>query len=213
MEHLEHEEEQLERIRDWWQKNGKAVILGVIAAIIAAVSVQSWMGSQRVHIETASAEYAQLLQYIDNDQAKASGVAERIITDYDDTVYASMAALLQARLAVEKSDWDKAAASLNWAMDNTDDEGLRHIARLRLSRVLVQQDKDSAALALLVDVEQGAFVADYEELLGDIYLKQGDKDKARAAYAKAMVVSQAGGNNRLLQMKLDDLAVESKETK
>ena len=210
---MEHEEEQLERIREWWQKNGKAVILGVIAAIIAAVSVQSWMVNQRAHTETASAEYAQLLQYIDNDQAKAAGVADRIISDYDDTIYATMAALLQARLAVEKSDWDKAAASLSWAMENSDDDGLRHVARLRLARVLMQQDKTDAALALLVDVEQGAFSANYQELLGDIYLLKGDKDKARAAYAKAVVMSTAGGNNRLLQMKLDDLAVESKETK
>jgi len=210
---MEHEEEQLERIREWWQKNGKAVILGVIAAIIAAVSVQSWMVNQRAHTETASAEYAQLLQYIDSDQAKAAGVADRIISDYDDTIYATMAALLQARLAVEKSDWDKAAASLSWAMENSDDDGLRHVARLRLARVLMQQDKTDAALALLVDVEQGAFSANYQELLGDIYLLKGDKDKARAAYAKAVVMSTAGGNNRLLQMKLDDLAVESKETK
>lgn len=210
---MEHEEEQLEKIREWWNKNGKAVIFGVIAAIIAAVSVQSWMASQRVHVETASAEYAQLLQYQNSDKEKAAGVAERIVTDYDDTVYASLAAMLQAKLATEKNDWDKASSALNWVVENTDDEGLRHIARLRLSRVLMQQDKTDAALALLDDIDQGAFVADYEELLGDLYLQQGDKDKARTAYAKAVVVASASGNSRLIQMKLDDLAVESKETK
>ncbi|MDH5359601.1 MAG: tetratricopeptide repeat protein [Gammaproteobacteria bacterium] len=210
---MEHEEEQLEKIREWWQKNGKALILGVIAAIITAVVVQMWMKDQREHTETASAEYAQLLQYIDSDQVKAAGLADRIISDYDGTIYATMAALLQARLAAEKNDWDKAAASLNWAMENSDDEGLAHIARLRLARVLMQQDKTDAALALLVDIEQGAFSADYQELLGDIYLLQGNKDKARAAYAKAVVLSTAGSNNRLLQIKLDDLAAESKETK
>lgn len=210
---MEHEEEQLEKIREWWNKNGKAVIFGVIAAIVAAVSVQSWMASKRVHIETASAEYAQLLQYMESEQAKAPGLAERIVSDYDDTVYASMAALLQARLAAEKNEWDKVSTSLNWVMENTDDEGLSHIARLRLARVLLQQGKADAALPLLEGIEQGAFVADYEELLGDVYLSKGDKEKARAAYAKAVVVASVSGNNRLLQMKLDDLAVESKEAK
>ena len=210
---MEHEEEQLEKIREWWNKNGKAVIFGVIAAIVAAVSVQSWMASEKVHIETASAEYAQLLQYLETDKDKAIGVAERIVSDYEDTTYASLAAMLQARMATEKNDWNKASISLNWVMENADDDGLRHIARLRLSRVLLQQDKVDAALALLEGIEQGAFVADYEELLGDIYLSKGDKDKARAAYAKALVVAAVSGNNRLLQMKLDDLAVESKETK
>ncbi|MDH5183083.1 MAG: tetratricopeptide repeat protein [Gammaproteobacteria bacterium] len=210
---MEHEEEQLEKIRDWWNKNGKAVILGVIAAIISAVSVQSWMVSERVHVETASAEYAQLLQYLESDQAKAAGVAERIVSDYDDTVYASLTSMLQARIAAEKNDWEKVSSSLNWVVENTDDEGMRHIARLRLARVLMQQDKLDAALALLDGIEHAAFAADYEELLGDIYLQQGDKDKARAAYAKAVVLASASGNNRLLQMKLDDLVIESKETK
>lgn len=210
---MEHEEEQLEKIRDWWNKNGKAVILGVIAAIIAAVSVTSWRASERVHVETASVEYAQLLQYIESEPNKAAGLAERIVSDYDSTVYASLAAMLQAKLAAEKNDWDKASSALNWAVENSDDEGLRHTARLRLVRVLIEQNKADAGLAMIENVDQGSFVADYEELLGDIYLQQGDKDKARAAYAKAIVVASANGNNRLLQMKLDDLAVESKETK
>ena len=210
---MEHEEEQLERIREWWNKNSKTVLWGVAAAIITAVSVQSWMSNQRQHIETASAEYAQLLEYIDSDQTKAAGIAERIVSDYDDTSYASMAAMLQARMAAEQNDWDKAAASLTWVVDNSDDEGISHIARLRLARVLLQQDKADAALALLDDAEQDAFAADYEELLGDIYLQQGEKDKARSAYAKAVAMVSIRGNNRLLQMKLDDLAVESKEAK
>lgn len=213
MEHLEHEEEQLERIREWWNKNGKAVLWGVAVAIITAVSVQFWISDQHQRIEIASAEYAQLLQYIDSDQDKAAGIAERIVSDYDDTSYASMAALLQARFAAEKNDWDKAAVALTWVVEHGDDEGLAHIARLRLARVLLQQDKAAAALSMLQEVEPGAFAADYQELLGDVYLQQGDKEQARSAYAQALVLASVRGDSRLLQMKLDDLAVESKEAK
>ncbi|MEC7470828.1 MAG: tetratricopeptide repeat protein, partial [Pseudomonadota bacterium] len=43
-----------------------------------------------------------------------------------------------------------------------------------------------------------------EETKGDIFAAQGNFDKARMAYSSAL---EKNTNNRLLQMKLDNLAV------
>ena len=96
-----HNEEQVERLREWWKQYGKAVIAGVVMAIIAAVAVQSWRVNQREHRDAASAEYSQMLSLLDSDPKQAMGVAERLAGDYDDTVYASLAALLHARLSAD----------------------------------------------------------------------------------------------------------------
>jgi len=50
-----------------------------------------------------------------------------------------------------------------------------------------------------------AVQADAEIIKGDIYLAQGKRTEARAAYERAMVLGAE--NRRLLQMKLDDLAM------
>jgi predicted negative regulator of RcsB-dependent stress response len=203
---LEHEE-QLERAREWWQKNGKSVIVGVVVAIVGAVGMQSWMTNQKQTMENASSQYSQLLEYMQSNKEKAAAQATTIIEEHGDTIYASQAALLKARLAVEKGDWDDAAAQLKWVTDNSDDEGFQHVARLRFARVLLQQNKTSEALELLIAVEHSTFVAEYQEIMGDAYLQNGDKDKARDAYEQAMAASAGKGNTRVLQMKLDDLAV------
>jgi predicted negative regulator of RcsB-dependent stress response len=208
-----HEEEQLERLRDWWRRYGKAVIAGVIAAIVAAVAVQSWRVNQRSHQEAASAEYSQMLNLVDSDAKQAMGVAERLVSEYDDTVYASLASLLHARLSADKGDWDGAAKQYQWVLDNGDEEGLVHIARLRLARVMLQQGQADKALALLKGVDGGTFDSQYDEIRGDAHLAQGQKEQAREAYAKALANASLQRDTRMLQMKMDDLAAAGGEAK
>ena len=54
-------------------------------------------------------------------------------------------------------------------MDNSKDTELRHIARLRLARVLIDQGKPDDALKTLSDAP-GAFAARYHEVRGDALL-------------------------------------------
>ncbi|MBD3670875.1 MAG: tetratricopeptide repeat protein [Gammaproteobacteria bacterium] len=212
MEHLQHEEEQLERVRQWWEKNGKALIAGVIVAIIAALGAQYWLKEQRNYNETASVEYSRLLQAIEAGDESAPGLAERISQDYGDTVYASYAALLRARMAVENKQWPVAANQLQWLIDNSDESGLIHLARIRLARVMLEQGQAEALLDMLAEVEAEVFVTDYAELRGDAYFELGKPDKAREAYTEALAAASLQRNTRLLQIKLDDLAVGAKDT-
>lgn len=208
-----HEDEQLERLREWWKQYGKAVIAGVIVAIVAAVGVQSWRVNQRSHQEAASAEYSQMLDLMKSDPKQASGVAERLVSEYDDTVYASLAALLNAKLAAEQSDWAAAAKRLQWVLDHGDEDGIVHIARLRLARVELQQGKPKQALELIKDNKDTAFQSDYDELRGDAYLALGDKNKAREAYGEALSNAGVQRDTHVLQMKLDDLASANEDAK
>ncbi|MBD3609963.1 MAG: tetratricopeptide repeat protein [Gammaproteobacteria bacterium] len=208
MEHL-HEEEQLEKAKEWWNKNGKLVIGGIIVAIVAALSVQTWLQNQRQYMAMASAEYTQLLTYMDEDKVKAKGAADAITTDYADTLYASLAALFSAKLAADENDWAGASTKLQWITDNGSDDGIRHIARIRLAYVLMQQNKLDEALAIISGEESDAFKSEYAEVRGDILLAKGDKAGARESYVQALSASSLQGNNRLLQVKIDDLATKN----
>ena len=58
-------------------------------------------------------------------------------------------------------------------MNDSKDTELRHIARLRLARVLIDQGKPDDALKTLAD-EPGAFAARYHEVRGDAFLAKKD---------------------------------------
>ncbi len=203
------EEEQLERLKDWWSRNGKFLIAGLVIGLAAVVGTRLWSDARNTAAEAASQQYERLLGMIEKgDFEQAEQTAGTLLTEYSATPYASLAKLMLARLNVEKGDLVAAAAFLRQVMDGAEQEEIRQIARLRLARVLLAEGKIDAA-GSVIEGADSAIQADAEIIRGDIYLAQGKSSEARAAYERAMTLG--AGNQRLLQMKLDDLALASGE--
>ncbi len=128
--------------------------------------------------------------------------------NYSSTPYATMGTLYLAKQYVEAEDYDSAAKSLQWVIDNSDQENTVHTAKVRMARVLAAQNKLDDALKQL---QSTAFPESYshlvDEVSGDIYLQQGEVQKAREAYKRASLKN----NSDVLRMKLDDLGTAKPE--
>ncbi len=202
------EEEQLERLKEWWSKNGKFVIAGLVIGLATVIGLRMWTDTRNSEAEAASQQYEQLLGLVEQgDSAQAEQIAGTLLTEYSSTPYASLAKLMLARLKVEQGDLVAAATFLRQVMDNAKQEEIRQLARLRLARVLLADGKADEALSVVEGADSAVIQADSEIIKGDIYLAQGKRAEARAAYERAMVLGAE--NQRLLQMKLDDLALAS----
>ena len=201
------EEEQVEAIKKWWNENGKSIIAGVAIGITAIFGWRAYDNHTVVQAEAASVLYEQMVGAAREDDDENSRIyANRIIDEHKSGTYAVFAKLMLAKLAADAGELDQAETHLRWAMDNNAQDELEHIARLRLARVLIAADKlDSAAKTLDVS-KPGEFVARYEELRGDIFVKQGKPEEAQAAYEKSLLNSQLPDDGEsVLQMKLNNL--------
>ncbi|MDH5326217.1 MAG: tetratricopeptide repeat protein [Gammaproteobacteria bacterium] len=203
----ETEEQQVEALKKWWKDNGKSVIGGVLLGIGVLLGGQAWLKSHYSHIEVASAEYELMSQEVGKSNfTKAEELGASLLGQYADTAYAPFAALLMAKIKVEQQDLVAAKTHLNWAISNTDDVDLQHVARLRLMRVLLAEGNADEALSLQDSVQKGGFAAAYEEVKGDIYVAKGEIDQARSAYAMALQKLEPDSRARnFIEMKLDDL--------
>jgi predicted negative regulator of RcsB-dependent stress response len=142
-----------------------------------------------------------------DNREKSAQLARRVVDRYDDTPYATLSALALARLAEEAGEAQQARGHYDWVINNTRQPEMKHIARLRLARVVLSAGDAATAMGLVKDVESGTFLADYEELKGDIFVSMNDPRQARDAYNKALAAMQPGAPGRgQLQLKLDDLA-------
>ena len=110
-----------------------------------------------------------------------------------------------ARLAVEGGDNAAAAEHLEWVVERADQAEIAAIARLRLARVLLAEGKLDEAQAQLSQVDNPSFASEAEELKGDIHVARNEPVKARAAYEAARIAGGLSGDNRMLQLKLDNL--------
>jgi predicted negative regulator of RcsB-dependent stress response len=84
------------------------------------------------------------------------------------------------------------------------------VARLRLARVQIAQQKSDDALATLNGVQPGAFGPRFHEVRGDADLAKGDKAGALAEYRAARAMDMGGGRDAtLLDLKISDLVADS----
>jgi predicted negative regulator of RcsB-dependent stress response len=206
MEEFESEDQQVEAIKKWWKENGASLLIGLGIGIAALLGWREYLAYQTNH----SAEASDLFQQVQTQVAKNSfdeayiKKADMVRNDYTDTPYAALVSMLQAKYEYENGDVEAAVMHLRWASENATEIDVKHVANLRLARILVAQEKyDEAETVLLADHPAG-FAAGYEELKGDLYAARGDIAQARVAYDKAINASE-GSPGRWLILKRQDL--------
>jgi len=201
------EDDELTRLKDWWKQNGIAFVTGIVIALGIVIGKYFWDDHVRTRAETASALYETMMvqrQAGNADAAQAAGA--RLMEQFEATPYAARAALFLARMSFDRGDLASAEGQLRRAMDLARDSATRHAARLRLARVLQQQGKPDAALALLAGVDPEGFASQYHETRADLLVVLGRADEARAEYELALKALPAGAPYAaVLQMKRDDL--------
>jgi predicted negative regulator of RcsB-dependent stress response len=204
------DEEQLAQIKEWWQRNGKPLLLGGALALVLVFGWQFWQKHQLDQAQSASAVYQQLLNAALEeggvDAAEVSRLGNLLQKEFAGSHYAQYGSLFVAKVAVESGRLDEAATELQSVLDKPADKTLEELARQRLARVLAAQNKAEEGLALLEGEAVDAFAASREELRGDLLVKLGRHDEAHAAYSKAKESLSQDAAIGGLQLKLDDLA-------
>ncbi|MDH5512156.1 MAG: tetratricopeptide repeat protein [Gammaproteobacteria bacterium] len=204
------EQEDLEKLKKWWKDYGSSAITGILLGAAFLAGFRFWTQYNEEQLHTAAGIYERMFQnFHGTNPAEAHRLGESLVREYASTPYAGMAGLLLARLEFESGDSAKARQHLQWVLDKADDTAVRHVARLRLARILLDGGDKEAALALLNVTERPGFEAEYAELEGDIHLARGQRDAARSAYREALKYLTAGSPYAaILRMKFDDLGPE-----
>lgn len=206
MEGYTTDEEQVEKIKQWWAENGKAVIAGIVLGVGGLLGWQGWTAYQSHRAEDASARYEDMLQSLNGGKAaEAEDDARRIRDGYSGTPYAQLASLALAKLHLDKGDLDAAANNYRDIISEAGDSPIAYVARLRLARTLLDAGNLKEALSVL-DVDfPAAYTGSAEELKGDLLRFMGQDDQAREAYQRAKLAPVPVADPAALEMKLNDL--------
>lgn len=220
METYDSEEQQVEAIKQWVRKNGLPVLLTLAISIAGVMGWKSWTNAKNEQQEAASAIYQDMMDALvlvkntptsgtDKQITTLQHLANQLIEEYPRLQYAHFAALTLAKVAVEKGDLTGAEKQLQWVLAQDADKPLAGVATVRLARVMASQGHYDDALKSLETLADPSFQVLVEEVRGDIYLQKGDKNAARLAYQRSIELAstQNKQSDRLVQMKLDDLAV------
>jgi predicted negative regulator of RcsB-dependent stress response len=201
------EEQQVEALKNWWKKNGKSVIGGVIIGIALVAGGRTWFSYQDRQAEAASIQYDAMMAAMGQGKNEdALQIGGQLLGKYSDTPYGEMAALASAKIKMEQGDLTAAQVHLQWLLANADNDEIKQIARIRSARILLGEGKHQDALDILQQADADTFTSTVEDLKGDIYTAIGQVEKARTAYNMALnALEPAARGRNFIQMKLDDL--------
>ena len=193
------EDDDAQRLRVWWKKNGMGIVTGVAIGILGVGGFKGWQAYTENRTLSASDVFQEMLAY---DEAgaidRAGNSAQILIKDYRATPYGDLAYMMIAKLATQEGDLSNAMEALTNVMTKSNDPAMRQLARLRLSRVnLLAGDLDRAhELATTDDV--GGFESEYPEVLGDILLAQHKYSDAAEAFDRALQALAPASSSRAL---------------
>lgn len=201
------EQEKIDELKAWWNAYGTVVVMAVTIFVVGIVGTQGWNYYEKQQAEQAAVLYAALQKVESGRDAKKIGDAANLVMEkFPGSGYAPRAALISARASFDAGDVKNAMSRLQWALDNTKEEELKDLVRLRLAGLLLDEKKHDEALKLLETKHGESFAGLYADLKGDVLIAAGKPAEARAAYQVAL--DKVGGKSayrNLVQMKFDAL--------
>jgi len=203
----ETEEQQIEAMKAWWKENGRSIIIGVIIGCSLILAWQWWNKWQTNQKQHASSLFQTLTSEVEKNQwPKAEQTAQKLIADYDNSPYASSAAMIMAKSAISRQQYDQARKHLKWIVKQKQHEGLDIIANLYLAKLMLAENQPQKAYEILKKNKFEGFESLQQELLGDTLIRLNKVSEARQAYQQALTSTTLPSQDvNLLQMKLENL--------
>lgn len=205
------EEQQVEQLKEWWKDNGTPLIIGAVLGLSGFFGYRYWTEQQVAYQESASNLYVQVTEQLESaDKTKLAEAAKEVMGQYPDSSYAILSAFHLAKIAVDEKNLDKAAAELSWVLDNHASNELSNIAKIRMARILIAQEKAEQALPLLQFENESGYFEVASMVKGDALLALGKKPEALEAYQAADNLGQATSSHPTLKLLIEELAAVDK---
>ena len=189
----------------YWQNNHARVdtVAADQYADIQRLNEEVNLASQNPDLEAeAQASLEQSRGQLDKD-------IDALVSTHGESIYAWQALMIKARQQVDSDDFAAATETFKQALAiDLGDAGLEAITRLRYAKTLLATGDADAALAEAKNDMPSSFEASQQELLGDIYLVQDNKDSAIKSYNNAWELLRGRQETRaVLALKMESLGL------
>ena len=194
------EEEQVDKLKKWWDSNGKQIIAGAVLGLAGIFGWNYYVDYQDSQALNARALY---LSYA-SDSANV-GAYDKLIKDHPSSSYADQATLLMAKYLFEAENYSLALDALKPLMSR-ENSVIASTAALRSASLYLELGQHQEALAVLNMDNANEFSGLFYNLAGDVYLDLGNNEEARNSYTLAIEnITDNSSLSQLIQIKLDDL--------
>jgi len=165
-----------EKISDFFSRNKKNIILYslIFIAFYFASTIYISQGEKKQIIASDLYQKVQMTKQL----SEAEILTNELKTTYSNTAYASRASIFLGNLYSKSHSNDEAKKNYNWAIDNAIEPTIKSLAQYQLSLLLYTLEDYDNALKVAIEIRESGFTGLKNYLIGDTYLKMGNKSEA-----------------------------------
>jgi len=203
---LDTEEEQVEKLEKFWNLY-KWVITFAIIFLLGIYFAYNYYSDQKVkNTAQASQLYQEILIKKITDIDLIIEKVALLKKSSSNTPYASRSAIYLSKLYSQENKNEAAIKELVWASENSPEESIESIAYYLLANIYLVTNKLDEAMIAAVKIDTIGFQTLTKDIIGDIYLKQDNKEEARKSYIEALKLYKGQGDIRkVIQNKIDSI--------
>ena len=204
---IENNPEQLEKIKEFALRNKKFIIVMVVALLIILIGNDFYKSKQEQDTGEASQLFQKLLISKTTDTENLKSIADDLKENYAKTPYAARAQIIYVKTILKNDSIDQdVKGRLHWVSQKALEPSIKSLSVYYLGLISLSEDDLESAKKYSELIKSKGFIGFKFDLQGDIAKKQGDIDKAKDFYTKAISsFSPQSDFSRVIEYKLQNL--------
>jgi len=204
---IENNSEQFEKIKEFVQRNKKLIIGLVVAFLIILIGNDFYQSKQEQNTGEASQLFQKLLISKTTDIDNLKSIADDLKDNYAKTPYAARAQIIFVKTILKNDAVDQDVKDrLHWVTQNAVEPSIKSLSVYYLGLISLSEDDLDKAKQFSEMIKTKGFLGFKFDLQADIAKKEGDIDKAKELYAKAISsFSPQSDFSRVIEYKLQNL--------
>jgi len=204
---IENNSEQFEKIKEFVQRNKKLIIGLVVALLIILIGNDFYQSKQEQNTGEASQLFQKLLISKTTDIENLKSIADDLKDNYAKTPYAARAQIIYVKTILKNDAVDQDVKDrLHWVTQNAVEPSIKSLSVYYLGLISLSEDDLEGAKNFSELIKTKGFVGFKFDLQGDIAKIEGDIDKAKELYGKAISsFSPQSDFSRVIEYKLQNL--------
>jgi len=203
---LDTEEEQVEKIQNIWNSYKQLIII-IVGVLLGVYFAFNYYADKKIkNSEQASQLYQEILVEKTLDINSIKTKVDLLKNIAKDTPYASRSAIYISKLYSQEGNNEEAIKELTWAAENATEESIQSIAYYHLANLFFITNKLDRAMESAEKINTIGFQTLAKDIIGDIFLKQGNKKEAKKSYLESLKLNKGQSDiSKILQNKIDSI--------
>ncbi|GAA5095207.1 YfgM family protein [Wohlfahrtiimonas larvae] len=198
---FETDEQRAEALVDWLKANGVWIFLSIVIVIGGIIGWDYYKGHKSNRLSTQATNYYIFEQALESGKLDDKAIAA-VMNDTKAEGFKDLAMLQKAAFQANDNDLKGAIADLQSQLSVTKDPVMKDLFRYRLAVVLYENKDYTASMTELNQIVTKSLTGLVKSLQGDIYVKEGRIDNAKAVYIEAFDILQSS----VIQRKINQLS-------